>query len=116
MWKILRRFLKPGSFVSFRVGARFDCGGKYSIGLHLLNENGIILISAAADGVHQSGDEWIDASCTLNILQQYQALYLWVIIRGKDNQYWAGQYGPKFARISVLVKFLSIDDVDSVQQ
>jgi len=101
----LMDLLVPFDFVcKLMVGARFDCGGEYSIGLQLTNGQGEYLTRNEVSGVIQAGTDWTEISCSLNVTAQYPAKYLTVSIRGKDNQFWAGHYGTKFSRISVAVK------------
>jgi len=89
------------------VGARFDCGGKYYVGLDLVNEKGFCLAGNQTIGEIQSGTDWTEISCSLNVTKTYPTKYLVVSIKGKDNQFWAGHFGTKFSRISVAVECLN---------
>ncbi|CAG7717148.1 unnamed protein product [Allacma fusca] len=101
------------------VGIRFDCAAMYCICLCLLDNKGKAVIYNISDGVHQAGENWIQACCTLNVLQEPQHIkkvrHLAVIISGKDNQFWAGHYGPKFSRISVTAKCLTSEEAETVE-
>jgi len=105
----LIRLMEPFDFVCrLMIGARFDCGGKYSVGLQIFNKNGEVSASNETSGEIQSGSNWTEVCCSLNVASTSNAnyKYLLVSIRGKDNQFWAGHYGTKFSRISVSLKCL----------
>lgn len=74
--------------------------------LQLLDENRNPLTSKAVHGETQPATDWTEVSCILNIDVKYPAKYLEITIRGKDNRFWAGNYGAKFSRISITVQCL----------
>lgn len=82
-----------------------------------MNKKGEAIQFNIIDNIIPAGENWIESSCTLNVLQEFERFdeiqYLSILICGKDTQYWAGHYGTKCSRVSVTLKCLSPIEAES---
>lgn len=86
--------------------------------LCLLDKKGEAILYNMSDHVIPAGENWIETTCTLNVVQEFERFddidSLAILIFGKDTQYWAGHYGTKCSRISVSLKCLTKVEAEGV--
>ncbi|KAI1719990.1 f-box associated region domain-containing protein [Ditylenchus destructor] len=101
--------LCPTISVSELVSNRKDCAAIYKMKCHLRDENDVPIATESCDfSTEVSWDQWAEEGWRKveHEFKDYPAgvRYLFLECRGKDRQFWAGQYGAKMANCSVMVR------------
>jgi len=96
-------------------GARFDCGGLFNWSLRIFDSSQDLIQELRESYAIEAGSEWQTARNSFTFKESSapfieQMRYLHFIIDGKDDRFWKGHYGTKFARSAVRIRFNSLRD------
>ncbi|KHJ76572.1 F-box associated region, partial [Oesophagostomum dentatum] len=103
-------FIRPEIIVRERCACREDCGAVYELRAQLLEDDEEFDKNAVSSRAERTWDQWEGGKSwdTVElVLKDYPSgmRKLGVLSRGKDTQFWAGNYGSKFGATEVLIKF-----------
>lgn len=104
-WEELLDMFWPDIIVTDRFAARADCGCTYSIQVHLVSTDYIVLASFGPPPVtieQWSDARWTEVSYTFS---DYPPGVCYILFqhRGKDTQWWAGWYRSRVTNSSSII-------------
>ncbi len=92
------------------VAARWDCASRYNLELHFSNDH----IWTYQNSFSNGENKWHRITYRyMNYPSNEMPEYVSICLKGKDQQFWAGNYGTKFAQMKLRLALRGENEMEN---